>query len=74
MRAAFDEGLPLIFLEENGLCDLAKPGGARMDAYAKGQLLILAPWVHHNDKKTITRSQSLALNDMAHMICGNKRE
>ena len=72
MRAAFDEGLPLIFLEENGLSDLAKPGGARMEACAKGQLLILAPWEHHNERKTITRRQSLALNDMARKICENK--
>ena len=74
MRAAFDEGLPLIFLEENGLSDLAKPGGARMDACVKGQLLILAPWEHHNEQKTITRDQSLALNDMARKICENKSE
>ena len=43
MRAAFDEGLPLIFLQENGFTDLAKPHGARMEACARGQLLILAP-------------------------------
>ena len=65
MRAAFDEGLPLVYLQENGFTDLAKPGGSRMEACAKGQLLILAPWEHHNEQFTIRRGQCLALNDIA---------
>ena len=69
MRAAFEEGLPLIYLQENGFTDLAKPGGMRMDACAKGQLLILAPWEDHNEKITINRGQCLELNDMARAIC-----
>ena len=69
MRAAFEEGLPLIYLQENGFADLAKPGGKRMDACARGQLLILAPWEHHNEKIAIKRGQCLQLNEMAKMIC-----
>ena len=69
MRAAFDEGLPIIFLQENGFSDLAKPGGARMEACARGQLLILAPWEHHNETLTISRGQCLQLNDLARLIC-----
>jgi len=69
MRAAFDEGLPLIFLQENGFADLAKPGGARMKACARGQLLILAPWEHHNEQLSISRNQCLKLNDIARLIC-----
>ena len=69
MRAAFKEGLPLVYLQENGFTDLAKPGGMRMDACATGQLLILAPWEHHNEKITIKRGQCLELNDMARTIC-----
>ena len=69
MRAAFEEGLPLIYLQENGFTDLAKPGGKRMDACAKGQLLILAPWEHHNEKIVIKRGQCLELNAMATVIC-----
>ena len=69
MRAAFDEGLPLIVLQENGFTDLAKPGGSRMEACARGQLLLLAPWEHHNERLLIRRDQCLALNDMARMIC-----
>ena len=73
MRTAFEEGLPLIYLQENGFTDLAKPGGMRMDACARGQLLILAPWEHHNEKKTIKRGQCLELNEMARAICESKR-
>ena len=72
MRAAFDEGLPLIYLQENGFTDLAKPGGKRMEACAGGQLLILAPWEHHNEKLTIKRSQCLQLNEMARAICAGQ--
>ncbi len=73
MRAAFDEGLPLIYLQENGFTDLAKPGGKRMEACARGQLLILAPWEHHNEKMTIRRGQCLELNEMARVICEGGR-
>ena len=69
MRAAFDEGLPIIFLQENGFTDLAKPGGAHMEACARGQLLILAPWEHHHETLTISRGQCLQLNDLARLIC-----
>ena len=69
MRAAFNEGLPLIFLQENGFTDLAKPGGQRMEACSRGQLLILAPWEHHNERITISRGQCLNLNEMARKIC-----
>ena len=71
MRAAFNEGLPLIYLQENGLTELAKPSGTRMDACARGQLLILSPWEHHNEQITISRSQCLVLNDLARRICKN---
>lgn len=71
MRAAFDERLPLIVLQENGFTDLAKPGGLRMEACARGQLLLLAPWEHHNEHLTIRRDQCLALNDMTRKICEN---
>ena len=45
-----------------------------MDACARGQLLILAPWEHHNEKRTIKRGQCLQLNDMAKMICDSVKE
>ena len=69
MRTAFEAGYPLILLQENGFSDLAKPNGAKFEACAKGQLLILAPWEHHNYHTTISRAQCLALNDLAREIC-----
>ena len=69
MRAAFEAGYPLILLQETGFTDLAKPGGTRFDACAEGRMLILAPWEHHNARRTIRRDQGLTLNDMAAMIC-----
>ena len=69
MRAAFEEGLPMVVLQENGFTDLAKPGGQRMEACARGQLLMLAPWEHHNERITITRGQCLSLNEMARQLC-----
>lgn len=68
MRAAFNEGLPLIYLQENGFTDMAKPGGRRMEACARGQLLILAPWEHHNEQLTISRGKCLKLNDIARLL------
>lgn len=69
MRAAFEGGFPLIYLQENGFTELAKPGGKRMEACADGRLLILAPWEHHNERTAISRSQCLSLNEMARAIC-----
>ena len=69
MRAVFDAGYPVVFLQENGITDLAKPGGCRFDACARGQMLILAPWEHHNERLTITRDKCMMLNDMARRIC-----
>lgn len=69
MRAVFDAGYPVVFLQENGITDLAKPGGRRFDACARGQMLILAPWEHHNERLAITRDKCMMLNEMARRIC-----
>lgn len=69
MRAVFDAGYPVVFLQENGITDLAKPGGRRFDACARGQMLILAPWKHHNERLAITRDKCMMLNEMARRIC-----
>ena len=70
MRAAFDASLPTIVIMENGFTPLSKPHGERFDACARGQLLMLAPWEHHNEKKKITAEQCRQLNLMALEICG----
>ncbi|MBR5725980.1 MAG: transposase [Muribaculaceae bacterium] len=68
MRAAFEEGYPMIMLLENGFSQFAKPGGRYFDACAQGRLLLLAPWEHHNTQETIKRAQCLDLNKMAAAI------
>lgn len=73
MCAAFEKDYPEIVLLENGLTDLAKPGGARFDACAKGQLLLLAPWEHHTDKRRITRTQCHILNNMAALLSDGEK-
>lgn len=73
MRTAFEKGYPEIILQENGFTALAKPGGACFDACARGQLLLLAPWEHHTDKRLITRLQCNMLNNMAAALCNGER-
>ena len=70
-RAALDAGLPLIVLLENGFPTHYKPPGTYFDACAAGRLLMLAPWPHHSDKRTITRDQCLALNRFAVAIAND---
>lgn len=69
MRAAFEKGFPEIILKENGFAPLTKPSGKSFDACASGQLLFLGPTSHSNERKTITRSQCLGLNDIARLLC-----
>ena len=65
MRALLDNHFPIVYLEENGLTPYTKPGGEFCEARARGKLLILAPWEHHNEKTLIMRDKCLALNNMA---------
>ncbi len=67
-RSALEAGIPLIVILENGFPPLYKPPGKYFEACANGLLLMLAPWEHHTDKRKITRSQCLLLNDMAASI------
>ena len=67
-RAALDARQPLIVILENGFPPLYKPPGQYFEACAEGLLLMLAPWPYHMEKRTITRQQCLALNDMAAAI------
>jgi hypothetical protein len=69
MRAAYEQGFPLIVLRENGFTEMSKPHGSAFDACSKGQLLIVAPWEHHNEQLKIKRGQCLQLNEMARILC-----
>jgi len=65
MRAVFDAGYPTIVLMENGFTPLSKPHGEQFDACARGTLLMLSPWEHHNERQKLTASQCQQLNLMA---------
>jgi hypothetical protein len=71
MRAAFDAGYPTIVIVENGFTPLSKPHGEQFYACAKGVLLILSPWEHHNDKRKLTAAQCSQMNLMAIEMCIN---
>jgi hypothetical protein len=69
MRAAFDAGYPTIVIVENGFTPLSKPHGEQFYACAKGVLLMLSPWEHHNDKRKLTAVQCSQMNLMALEMC-----
>jgi hypothetical protein len=53
---------------QNGFGNYFKPSDLLFDAVAAGRLLILSPWTHNPDKRTITRAECVALNQMAEEI------
>ena len=69
MRTAFNAGLPTIVILENGFTPLSKPHGEQFYACAQGRLLMLAPWEHHNERRTLTAEQCKQLNLMVLDIC-----
>ena len=69
MRAAFDAKLATIVIMENGFTTMSKPHGEQFYACAEGRLLMLSPWEHHNEKKTINAEQCRQMNLMAIEIC-----
>ena len=73
MRAVFDAGFPIIIIVENGFTPLSKPHGEQFYACAKGLLLMLSPWDHHNDKRKLTAHQCSQMNLMALEICEPNR-
>ncbi len=69
MRAAFNEGLPTIVIMENGFTPMSKPHGEQFYACAKGHLLMLSPWAHHNEIIKLTGEMCRQMNLMALEIC-----
>jgi REP element-mobilizing transposase RayT len=73
-HAALDAGKPLIALLENGFPPYYKPPGRYFDACAAGNLLMLAPFPYHREKRKITREQCCLLNDWAQAIAVEQRQ
>ena len=69
VHAVIEQGMPLILLRENGFAEYEKPHGRYFEACANGTLLLLSSWEYHTDRRTISRSQCLSLNEMARTNC-----
>lgn len=71
MQVLLREQLPFVYLADNGFRDYYKPGDALFDACAAGRVLILSPWTHDAGKRKISRTDCVALNNMAEEICNH---
>ena len=63
-----DKQQVFILLRENGFAEYEKPHDRYFEACANGTLLLLSPWEYHTDRRSISRSQCLSLNDMDRSI------
>ena len=68
LHALIHDNRYIIYLSDNGFDNYFKPSDLLFDAVAAGRLLILSPWTHDPDKRTITRAECVALNQMAEEI------
>ena len=68
LHALLRDNRYIIYLSDNGFDNYFKPSDLLFDAVAAGRLLILSPWPHDPDKRTITRAECVALNQMAEEI------
>lgn len=70
-EVALREGLPMIYILDNGMPDKAKfkPSGELIEAVGRGQMLLLAPWEEYVPKRgKCTREECNAMNKMAEAI------
>lgn len=63
-----EEGLPFIYIADNGFSEYYKPADGLFDAVAAGQVFIVSPWEYDPKKGHITRAECVALNKMAEEI------
>lgn len=68
LHALLHDNRYIIYLSDNGFGNYFKPSDLLFDAVAAGRLLILSPWTHDPNKRTITRDECVALNQMAEEI------
>ena len=69
MEVLLKEGLPFIYIADNGFRDYYKPQDSLFDAVARKQVLILSPWEYDPDKKHVSRAECVEMNKMAEEIC-----
>ena len=68
LHALIHDNRYIIYLSDNGFGNYFKPSDLLFDAVAAGRLLILSRWTYDPDKRTITRAECVALNQMAEEI------
>ncbi len=69
MEVLLKEGLPFIYIADNGFRDYYKPQDSLFDAVARKQVLILSPWEYDAEKKRVSRTECVEMNKMAEEIC-----
>ena len=69
MEVLLKEGLPFIYIADNGFRDYYKPQDCLFDAVARKQVLILSPWEYDAGKKHVSRAECVEMNKMAEEIC-----
>ena len=69
MEVLLKEGLPFVYIADNGFRDYYKPQDSLFDAVARKQVLILSPWEYDPKKKHVSRADCVAMNKMAEEIC-----
>jgi hypothetical protein len=69
MEVLLKEGLPFIYIADNGFRDYYKPQDSLFDAVARKNVLILSPWEYDPHKHHVTRAECVEMNKMAEEIC-----
>lgn len=69
MEVLLKEGLPFIYIADNGFRDYYKPQDSLFDAVARKQVLILSPWEYDPKMTRVSRDRCVQMNQMAEEIC-----
>ena len=69
MAVLLKEGLPFIYIADNGFREYYKPQDNLFDAVARKQVLILSPWEYDPKMARVSRARYVEMNKMAEDIC-----
>lgn len=69
MQVLLKEGLPFIYIADNGFRDYYKPQDSLFDAVARKHVMILSPWEYDPKMTRVSRDRCVKMNNMAEEIC-----
>ena len=69
LHSLLEQKRPVIYLADNGFGQYYKPSSLLFDAVDAGQLLVLSPWPYDPQKRSISRAECIALNQIAEELC-----